>query len=231
MGGTKTRTAQPRLLSGERRAATAAGSSPRRRSTGLVVLAALLVVASGLAVAAWGMASGSKETVLAVGKPVAKGQVITREDLVSRSVAGVDDAFTTTEVSAVVGKVAAVDLVERQILTRPMLTPQLVPGPGQAAVGLSLAPERVPADGLAPGDTVDVISTPAGDGQADAKSLDAPPVLASAALVYGVSGDATAGGTQLVTLVVDKGEAARIAAYSTAGRVAVIETTTTKAAG
>lgn len=231
MGGIKTNPAQPRLLTGERRATSAAGKSPRQRSTGLVILAALFVVGSGLAVAAWGMASGSKQTVLAVGSPIAKGQVIERDDLVSRSVAGVDDAYTTDEVAAVVGQAAAVDLVDRQILTRPMLTRHLLPGDGEAMVGLSLAPERVPAEGLEPGDRVDVIATPPGDGQADAKTLDAPPVLAKAALVFGVAGDAAGGGTQLVTLVVDEGDAARVASYSTAARVAIIETSAAKAAG
>lgn len=232
MGDTRsaTRDVDKQLLSGARRAMNPAGKTPRNRSTGLVILAALLVLGSGLAVAAWGLSAGQKATVLAVGNPIAKGQQITRDDLVTRAVAGIDDAYSVDQVSQVVGSTAAVDLVDRQILTPDLLTRTALPGPGQATVGLALAPERVPGDGLDPGDTVDVISTPASEAQADAEALDAPPVLAKRALVFGVAGDATGGGVQLVTLVVDEAAAARISAYSTAGRVAIVETSPVKAA-
>jgi hypothetical protein len=49
-------------------------------------------------------------------------------------------------------------------------------------------------------------------------------VLAADASVYSVEGAATAGGQVLVTLVVDAADAARISAYSTQNRVAVVET-------
>jgi dihydroxyacetone kinase len=76
-----------------------------------------------------------------------------------------------------------------------------------------------------PGDLVDVIAVPAeGNAANDTDALDAPPTLAADAEVYDVKGNATEGGGVLVTLVVDKSAAARIAAYSTAGRVAIVET-------
>ena len=49
-------------------------------------------------------------------------------------------------------------------------------------------------------------------------------MLADGASVYSVGGAATAGGQVLVTLVVDAADAARISAYSTQNRVAVVET-------
>ena len=140
----KTDSAAGGLLAGGRRAATGP-QRPRNRSWGLVTLAALLVLGLGLAVAAWGIQVGEKTSVLAVGQPVAKGQVIARGDLVSTSVAGVSGAIGVDRVDVVVGKTAAVDLVAGQVLTPEMATDDPVPGPGRSVVGLALDPTRVPS--------------------------------------------------------------------------------------
>src|SRR3954453_13682907 len=119
------------LLSGARRAAT--GQQPRRtRSWGLVTLAALLVLGTGLAVAAWGLNAGQKTSVISIGQSIAKGQPIGREDLVSTSVAGVKGAIPVDQLNSVVGKTAAVDLVQGQILTSPMFTSSPVPAAGNS---------------------------------------------------------------------------------------------------
>lgn len=215
------------LLAGGRRAMTGQ-QRPRNRSWGLVTLAALLVVGLGLVVAAWGLHAGQKESVLAAGKPVAKGQVIERSDLVSTSVAGVAGSIPVAQIDTVVGKTASVDLVAGQILTAPMYTSSAVPDAGQAVIGLALDPTRVPGAGLDPGDQVDVIAVPGGDDpRADPAAIDAPEVLAGGAQVYDVSGATAAGGQILVTLIVEAKDAARIAAYSTQNRVAVVETAPT----
>jgi len=217
------------LLNGDRRPATGL-QAPRTRSWGLVVLAALLVIGTGLAVAAWGLRVGDKESVLAVGHPIAKGQVIGREDLVSTSVAGIDAAIPVADLDSVVGKTASVDLVQGQVLTSAMFTSSPVPAAGESLIGLALDPTRVPGAGLDPGDVVDVVLVPGGDdAQVDPPALDTPEVLAAAAEVYDVGGTATAGGQVLVTLVVDAKDAARIAAYSTQNRIAVVETAPTGA--
>lgn len=213
----------PGLLgAGERRAAQ--GGS-RHRSWGLVTVAALCVLGSALAVAAWGLHAGQKESVLAIGEPVAKGQVIAREDLLTTSVSGVAGAIPVGDIDTVVNQTAAVDLVDGQILTSKMFAASAVPAAGAATVGLALDPARVPGAGLDPGDVVDVIAVPAGDtAQKDPAALDTPEVLAVGAGVYSVDGAASAGGQVLVTLVVDSADAARISAYSTQNRVAVVET-------
>lgn len=211
------------LLAGGRRAATGP-QKPRNRSWGLVTLAALLVVGLGLGVAAWGLQVGDKSSVIAIGQAVAKGQVIERGDLVSKSVAGVA-AIPVADIDRVVGRTAAVDLVAGQILTPAMVAAEPVPAEGQSVVGLALDPTRVPSAGLQPGDQVDVIAVPAGEGaQGGAAETESPEVLAEGADVYAVGGEGTAGGQLLLTVVVDAEEAARIAAYSTQNRVAVVET-------
>jgi hypothetical protein len=218
----------PGLLAAGERRATQGGQ--RHRSWGLVTVAALSVLGTGLAVAAWGLHAGQKESVLALGEPVSKGQVIARDDLVTTSVSGVSGAIPVSEINTVVNQTAAVDLVDGQILTSQMFAASAVPASGEATVGLALDPARVPGAGLDPGDVVDVIAVPGGDtAQKDPAALDTPEVLAADASVYSVEGAATAGGQVLVTLVVDAADAARISAYSTQNRVAVVETAPTGA--
>ncbi len=197
----------------------------RPRSWGLVTIAALLVVGFALAGAVLYSNAGDKASVLALGnQPVAKGQVIQRGDLVSKSVAGVDGAIPVAEVDTVVGKSATGDLVPGQLLARPNLSSDPVPGRGEATVGLALDPARVPSAGLEPGDQVDVIAVPAGEGKASSTSIDSPTVLSADALVFSVEGSSASGGQVLLTVVVKSTDADRVAAYSTSNQVAVIET-------
>lgn len=197
----------------------------RKRSPGLVAAAGVLVMGSGLGVAAWGLYAGQKESVIEVGAHIAKGHVIGREELVSESVAGVHGAIPVAQIDSVVGKTAAVDLVPGQVLTASMFTSVMIPGPGHSTVGLALDPTRVPSAGLDTGDVVDVVAVPDADtAKSDATTLDSPTVLARGAEVYGVRGAATSGGTMLVTLVVAADDADRVAAYSTQNRVALVET-------
>lgn len=202
-------------LSIDRKPVNPAGKTPRNRSTGLVTLALLLVVGSGLAVAGWTMAAGQKESLLAVARPIAKGQVIERDDLVTLPVSGVAKGFTTEQVGLVVGQTTTVDLVNRQILTRDMLTADPVPGKGQAMVGLSLEADRVPTGGLAAGDYVALIRTDARSGQQ---------AIATDALVWAVTPDASATGRTSVTVIVAKAAAAEVATASVAKSVALVKT-------
>jgi hypothetical protein len=203
-----------RLVAGRQQA-------PRRRSWGLIVLASVMVLGTGTAVAAWGLNAGQKVHVLALGRPVAKGHVIVRDDLVSVSVAGLRGAIPVAQAGTVVGQTADVDLVQGQVLTRRMITSVSVPSAGHAAVGLALDSGSVPTSGLAAGDVVDVIGV-AMDDSGDTRTLDTPEVLEAAAQVYSVDRKGV-DGVVLVTLVVDEVDAARIAAYSTQDSVAVVE--------
>jgi hypothetical protein len=196
---------------------------PRRR--GLLALAGLLIAGSGLAGAVLVDRASDTVEVLAVRDGVARGHVLTGGDLVARNVAGIDGVYTVDEAAAVIGSTTVVDLVPGQVLTRDMLTRTPVPAAGDAVVGLNLDPAGVPAAGLDPGDLVAVIAVPAGGNAATGDAaLDAPRVLAERAEVYEVAASAADGGRVLVTLVVAESAAARVAAYSTAGRVAVVET-------
>ena len=196
----------------------------RSKRTGLVVAAALMVIVFGLGFALLLTQAGEKTSVLTIREPVSKGQVVERENLVSKQVAGVAGAIETADAGTVIGKTAAVGLVAGQILNRDMITGDPVPGKGKATVGLSLDPSRVPSAGLKPGSVVNVVAVPDGESGGPADALNAPPLLAAAAEVYSVDGAAKEGGGLLVTLIVDASESARLAAYSTSNRVAVVET-------
>src|SRR3954454_431577 len=96
----------PGLLSGDRQTTTGR-PAPRTRSWGLVLLAALLVVGTGLGVAAWGLRVGEKASMRAVGQSIAKCQVIAGGYLVSPAGAGSAAAATMSELGLVVGKTAS----------------------------------------------------------------------------------------------------------------------------
>jgi hypothetical protein len=210
---------------------TGGGRLPTRpRSRGLITLAVLLVVGCALCGALLVSRAGDKTAVLAIGKPVAKGEVVERGDLVTTNVAGVSGAVLATDIDEVVGKTAATDLVAQQIVTDSMVTSDPVPGEGEALVGLALDPTRVPTAGLVPGDTVRVVAVSDAKQGGSRDEADDPEVLAEAAEVYAVEGSATDGGVVL-TVVVPEGDAARVAAYSTGGRVAVVETAAAPAEG
>lgn len=187
-------------------------------------MCAFLVVASALAVAAWGVRIGQRESVVAVAQPVTKGHMIERSDLTDASVAGVSGVIPLEEIDTVVGKTAAVDLLAGQTLTTAMVASEVVPTAEQATVGLALDPDRVPAAGLEAGDVVGIVAVP-GDSKTEVldSDLDRPTFLADAAEVFEVGGEATSGGEVLVTVIVDAADAGRISAYATQNRVALVE--------
>lgn len=201
---------------------------PRTRSWGLVTGAALLVLLTGLAGALLVSQASETTTVLAAGKPIAKGQQVTEGDLVQKSVSGID-GVPVEDMSTLVGKTAVVDILDGQVMTPQMVAEDPLPGEGRAVVGLALEPNRVPAAGLQAGDLVRLIAVPAAadGGSGDDEDLGAPKVLADEAEVLDVKGDGTAGGQVLLTVIVEDGDAEALAAYSTQNRVAAIETAPT----
>lgn len=201
------------------------GLRTRPKRVGLLAFAGLIVAGSALAGAIVFANAGQTVEVLAVRDGIAKGHTITRGNLIAKDISGIDNAILIEDVESVVGMTAVVDILPGQILVDAMASKTPTPANGKATVGLNLSADRAPAAGLLPGDIVDVIAVASEANSAnESNALDAPPTLAAGAQVYDVKGSATEGGGVLVTLVVGKGDAARIAAYSAAGRVAIVET-------
>lgn len=194
----------------------------RPRRTGMLAASFLVIVGFALAGVVAVQRAGGTVEILAVHDAVFQGQVIERENLIARSVSGVDEGISGSAIDRVVGLTATVDLLPGQFLTDAHLTDAPVPGAGEAVVGLQLSPARAPTSGLLAGDTVTVIGV-LGPGDGDGSGLDAPPLLAERARVLDTVGSVTEGGYLLVTLIVDERDAARVAAHSTADRVAIVQ--------
>jgi hypothetical protein len=178
-----------------------------------------VVVAVLLAGWLWQQKSDRVE-MLAVAHPVPAGAVITANDLKVVEVAGVADGVPASESADVVGNTAAVGLVEDQILSHDVVTPDPVPGAGQRVVGLQLDATRTPS-GLAPGDVVAVLAVePSGDPGTPAQ-LDKPTVLADTARI--VSAEQVEGAGTRLSVLVTSDVADQVASYAAAGRVALVQ--------
>lgn len=167
------------------------------------------------------MQAGQTVSVVAVREPVPKGQTIDRDNLISKQVSGVASAVHVDDVQSVVGKSAAVDLLAGQVVTRPAVTDDPVPGPGRAVVGLALTPSQMPGSGLSAGDLVRVVAVPAKDDGDIA--LDEAPTLAASAQVLSLSPTQSAEVGRVVTVVASDSEADQLAMFSAAGRLAVVK--------
>jgi len=92
--------------------------------------------------------------------------------------------------------------------------------PGMAQVGVAVKGGQLPADGLVPGDRVQVLALP---GQAAGGNPAAPTVLVDVAAVFAAHQDPTQPGTTLLTLIVPAGVAPGVAAASATGAAAVLK--------
>lgn len=196
-------------------------SRPRR--LGQWAATVLVVIVSVIAGAWLWHQQGDQVEVLALDATVPAGQTLSRDDLTSTSVSGVDGAIPVADVDLVVGSTAAVGLMPGQVLTESLLTSDPVPADGQRVVGLELDATRAPV-GLAAGDVVTVLAAPPSGDPSDAATLDSPRLLAESATVFRVGG--VEGGGTRISLVVAEDEAVRLAAYGAAGRVAVVQAPT-----
>lgn len=201
------------------------GSLPTRaRVRSQMVIGILLVVGAALIGALLFLNAGDRVSALAVRDGVPAGQKITRENLISKSVAGVDGAIAVEDVDQVVGKSAVVGLVDGQVLTEGVVNDEQLPKSGQAMAGLALTASQLPGDGLEAGDQVRVIAVPGADTAASGDLSEAGQVLAPTAIVYSVR-EATSGeAAKIVTVIVPADAADQIAVHSAAGRVAIVKT-------
>ncbi|MFZ0530121.1 MAG: SAF domain-containing protein [Propionicimonas sp.] len=182
-----------------------------------MVSAAMVLVGGLLGLLVW-MASTSSTEVVAVRAAVARGQVISAEDLMVVRVA-VDPAVQVVpagQLTAVAGKRAAADLIPGSLLVPAGFTDLTVPHTGESLVGVALAIGKLPAEQLHPGDNVRLIQTPA-----DQEEVSAAPVAIDA-VVQGVSEVGSDGQTIVVDVVVPSSQAAGVAARAATGRVALV---------
>jgi hypothetical protein len=183
-----------------------------------VALGVVLIV--GLAAAgAWLYSSaGAKTPVVVVVQSVPAGHAITRADVSTVEVAGGVTAIAGANLESVIGQDAAVALLPNMLLQRSMLTAATGLDPGIAEVGVAVTSGQIPADGLVPGDTVQILRLP-GDG---ASSSQPAQELVAQARVFAVRADPAQAGGTLLTLTVPSSQAALVATAAGAGKVALV---------
>lgn len=192
----------------------------RGRRPGLIAAAVALVVGFALTGAMLVSDAGGKTDVLVAAGPMAAGQVLGADDVRSASVAGDVRAIADGDLPTVLGRTAAVDLVEGQLLNRDMLTAATVPPAGQALVGLALAPGRLPGEVLATGDRVQALAVPSAG--AAVEDVEDPRVVATGE-VFAIQVDPAAAGSSLVTVLVPAESAGALAAYAATGQVSLVK--------
>jgi hypothetical protein len=198
----------------------------RERRPSFVILGVVLIV--GLAgFGAWLYSSaGAKTPVVVVVQSVPAGHAITRADVSTVEVAGAVTAIAGKNLDSVIGQSAAVALLPNMLLQRSMVAAASGLSPQEAEVGVAVTSGQVPADGLEPGDTVQVLQLP-GDGAASSRSAPGPggevaQELVGTARVFAVRADPAQAGGTLLTLTVPSSQAALVATASGAGKVALV---------
>jgi hypothetical protein len=180
----------------------------------------LFIVVMGLGAGYLYMAKGSTTEILVLDREVAAGQAIGEDDLGSAQIAGVADAVAIEDLGDVVGLRALTGLVPGQVLTHGALTDEPVPGRGERVVALRLEVGRVPGT-LTAGSRVNVLAVPPAGDAWDLEALDTPLSLTAGARVHDVR--EAVDGSVVVSLLVAESEADQVAAYSSAGRVTVVQ--------
>lgn len=205
----------------------------RRRRLPFMALGGLLVIVCVLGYAYGAVRLGDRVQVLAVGRPVAAGQMLTAADLKQVSAAqdpGVQ-LIPAAQAEQVVGRTAVVPLLPGTLLTPSLVGEATFPPPGKVAASLALKPGQYP-QGLANGARVAVyvsVAGPGGNGQpapasssgSSSAGSSAPARLAAVVLGVDLAGDGQ-GGT-VITLLLDASDAPKLAT-APAGGVVLMQT-------
>ena len=198
----------------------ALASSAQRNRSRVAAGALILVVCTLAAVVVYGRV-GDRRAVLAVARAVDVGETVEAGDLRVVHVS-TDPGLQTipaTQRSRVLGQPAAVRLMPGSLLSPAEIGEGATLPAGMALVGAVLKPGQFPL-GLAPGDTVALVATPAsGAGVAvTADSVAEPPT----ATVVAVDRAADATGNTTVSLQLPANAASLIAGAGAAGRLNLV---------
>ena len=206
---------------GEARSVEQIAPPPKLQRRPVLVVASVAAVCLGALVSVWAFQSQSDtHEVLAVRTTVERGQVITKDDLMSVRIS-VDPALhpvATSESETVVGKRAALDMVAGGVVTAEQVTDTPVPAGGQSVVGLNLTSAMLPAQQVRVGDKVRIVTT---SGQTPGVETEVVTPTTVEAEVVGIASDETSGNT-ILNVQVPHDDAPAVADRAAAGRVAVV---------
>jgi hypothetical protein len=197
----------------------------RRVSKARLLLAVGLVLACALAGVIVAQRVDLRVPVLAAARAIAAGQTVTADDVTTVKVAVEAGVATVpaSQLSTVVGRLAAVPLVAGTLLSPNQFGGPVWPGQGEAVIAVPVKPGRLPS-GLPPGARVTVLAVPTGTpggvtgtGGGQGGQLQ---VEKATATVVSVEAAADQSGTTVVTLVLSAADATRVASAS--GDVALV---------
>lgn len=194
----------------------------RQRRPAQVALGVVLILGLGVLGGVAYTSAGSKEPVVTVIREIPKGHVVSAADLSTVDLAGGVVAVAGDHLDSVLGQTATVDLLPGTLLQRSMVTAGPSLPAGMAQIGVEVTGGQIPADGLAPGDTVEVLALPAKGASATATAAAAT-TLESKATVFSTRPDPSSTAGTLVTLTVPADAAAGIAAASGDNLVALVK--------
>jgi hypothetical protein len=132
----------------------------RQKRPGYAALAIVLIVGLAAVGAYLYSQAGKKVPVVVVTTDVPAGHRIQRGDLSTVQVAGSVTAIGGANLNSVVGETAVVELLPNTLLQRSMVTSAPALDSLAAQVGVAVTPGQIPANGLSPGDTVEVLQLP-----------------------------------------------------------------------
>ncbi|TBO59472.1 hypothetical protein EYS09_11990 [Streptomyces kasugaensis] len=162
--------------------------------------------------------AGDRVDVLAVARDVPAGQQITAEDLTTAALPQ-DPALQPVKASekdSVIGRRATAPLHRGELLANTQIHGGKALPDGQDLVAVEVQRGAAPADALAPGDQVKVISTP---GKDEAVSKSAPDELQATIVKVGTP---NASGAVVIQVAVAGTDSAQLAARAATGRVAIV---------
>jgi len=195
-------------------------SLPGRRNPKWIALGIVALCLGGLLSYLIYARVATESAVVAAAHTVYRGEVIDQADLATITVRGgtLPHAIPAAELTDLVGKRAAFDLVEGSIILSTAVSETAIPVEGRAIVGIKLAPGRAPSNLLVPSSRVRLIAMPSA---ADSSTSDK---LAGTIFVGSVidQSQAADGTSTLVNVDVEAAAAPTIAMLAAQDRVAIV---------
>lgn len=193
---------------------------PGRRNPKWIALGVVALCLGGLLSYVIYARLANEISVVTVAQTVYRGEVIDAADLTTLTLQGssIAQAVPATDLEAMVGKRAAVDLVAGSVLVAPAVSDEVIPAEGRAVVGLKLSAGRTPTSLLIPSAAVRLVALPAPDNGQGGDDITGDTFIARI-----VDQTNAADGTSiLVNVEVAANQAAVIAQLAAQDRIALI---------
>lgn len=195
-------------------------SPPRQRRPALAALAVLLIVGGAAVAALLAMRVDSRVPVLQANQTIYPGQVLNRDMFDATPVAAEGTGLVPeSQLDQVLGLYASTTISESQLLDATMLSREGFLDSGKVAVGAALPVGRYPAEGLRPGDVVDLVRVADENSTVFVRGAQVSS-MAGASLAEDAGGGANA--VLQISLIVSRGDAADVAAANANNQLSVV---------